>query len=868
MVDAFTVKRRFFIPEVVQTSTMDCGPAALKALFGGFDRYLSYGRLREACQTDVDGTSIDTLESIAQQLGMSAAQSMVPADLLLLESSACLPAIVVVTLPDGVTHLVVVWRIHGPWVQIMDPANGRLWLRRRDVLKSLYIHEQPVPAAAFREWTASNVFTAGIEHRMRALGLDAQIWTDPVHQDAALRLGGELRVRGRLRAGADARRFLDLCADHPDEIPSEYWVARPVDHDPEHVMLRGAVLLSAGTVSEVPDDTLPASLLRARTEPPPRPWEPVWIALRESGWRLPAATAVALCTVAVGTVVEALLFRGLFDIGRHLQSNTQRLAAVAALLSFLAAMWALDWSAAAGALRVGRQIETRLRVRFLEKIPRLSDRYFQSRLISDMAFRAHSLQLLRQLPEVAGHCLYLLVSIIVTGAAIVCVYPGSVWLTGLAVIAACVVPCLLVPIMAERDMRHRELSASLGSLYLDSFLGLRAIQAHGAERAMRAVQAGQLERWAAAGLSQQALFVRIDTVQMAATLACVVALIFRESMTAQTPAGLLLLIYWAMSILLLGRDVAAVARNIPAMRNTLLRFLELVESPDEAASESSVPSAGGVKIDIEDASIVVAGRTVLDQVTLHVQPGEHIGIVGVSGAGKSSLVGCIMGWNPPSGGRICIDGSPLDGSRLQSLRRETAWIDPQVHLFRSTLHENLRYGNGSEGTERFGATLETADLGRILESAPEGLQTPVGEGGGLLSGGEGQRIRIARALGRSGVRLAILDEPTRGLGRKERRRMLSSLRAHFRSCTLLCVIHDVSDTRQFDRVLVIERGRILEDGAPRILEANPRSRYRALLEEERAMQPDRWTDAAWRRMELRAGKLWEGGVVERTEEAR
>src|SRR5438034_7375089 len=96
--------RRFFVPEVVQTSAMDCGPAALKALFGGFGLYLSYGRLREACQTDVDGTSIDTLETVAQQLGMDAAQMLTPADLLLLPQSGCLPAIVAVRLPAGGTH--------------------------------------------------------------------------------------------------------------------------------------------------------------------------------------------------------------------------------------------------------------------------------------------------------------------------------------------------------------------------------------------------------------------------------------------------------------------------------------------------------------------------------------------------------------------------------------------------------------------------------------------------------------------------------------------------------------------------------------------------------------------------------------------
>jgi ABC-type transport system involved in cytochrome bd biosynthesis fused ATPase/permease subunit len=304
------------------------------------------------------------------------------------------------------------------------------------------------------------------------------------------------------------------------------------------------------------------------------------------------------------------------------------------------------------------------------------------------------------------------------------------------------------------------------------------------------------------------------------------------------------------------------------MRNTLMRYLELIESPEESAGDPALaPRPGGVKIDIEEACVVVGGHTVLDRVTLHVRPGEHIGIVGASGAGKSSLVGCLMGWFQPSSGRICVDDAPLDSTRLARLRSEIAWIDPQVHLFRSTLYENLRFGNGSQSVGRLGTTLEAADLGRILERAPEGLQTPIGEGGTLVSGGEGQRIRIGRALGRVGVRLAILDEPVRGLGREERRRLLSSLNAQFNGATLLCVTHDVADTLDFDRVLVIERGRILEQGVPRVLQAQPRSRYRALLDEERAMRPDVVANVAWRRLRLRAGRIMEGGGVARAEEA-
>src|SRR5678816_4758879 len=110
--------RRFFAPEVIQTSAMDCGPAALKCLLEGFGVNVSYGRLREACQTSVDGTSIDTLETLAQSLGLDASQILVPVDHLLLPEAEALPALVVMRLPSGLTHFVVVWRVHRGWVQV------------------------------------------------------------------------------------------------------------------------------------------------------------------------------------------------------------------------------------------------------------------------------------------------------------------------------------------------------------------------------------------------------------------------------------------------------------------------------------------------------------------------------------------------------------------------------------------------------------------------------------------------------------------------------------------------------------------------------------------------------------------------------
>jgi ATP-binding cassette subfamily B protein len=596
----------------------------------------------------------------------------------------------------------------------------------------------------------------------------------------------------------------------------------------------------------------------------------------DCGWLLPTVAALAICAAAFGTVLEALLFRGLIDLGRHLQSTAERLIAIGSLLLFLATLLALDWPAALGLCRLGRELEFALRARLLLTVPRPGDGDLQARSISDLALRAHWLELLRQLPETAGHCLHLVSSVLVTGTAIVWVYPGSGLLVLTMTIAACGVPSLFLLWMGERDLRFREMSAALGAFFLDALLGCRAIRAHCAERTMGAAQGLQLRHWAAAGLHRQALFVRAEFLQMAITFACTVALVFRQTSAAHNPAGLLLLIYWSISIPVVGQELAAAARTLPAMRNTLLRFLELIHSTADAVAPMpiargiaastrgiSARASGsgartrGVKVEFDDVCVVLGGRTLLEHVTLRAAPGEHIGIVGVSGAGKSSLVGCLLGWHEPASGAVSVDDAPLDRARLERLRRETAWIAPQVHLFRTTLYENLRYGNGGAGAMSIQEAVDAAELSAILQCAPEGLQMPIGEGGSLVSGGEGQRIRSARALRRSGVRLIILDEPARGLGRDQRRRMLAQIRARFAHATLFCITHDVSDTLGLDRVLIVERGRIAEQGSPRLLARAPRSRYRCLLDEERAVARSLWGHAVWRRLRLCAGSLIE-----------
>jgi ATP-binding cassette subfamily B protein len=130
----------------------------------------------------------------------------------------------------------------------------------------------------------------------------------------------------------------------------------------------------------------------------------------------------------------------------------------------------------------------------------------------------------------------------------------------------------------------------------------------------------------------------------------------------------------------------------------------------------------------------------------------------------------------------------------------------------------------------------------------------LGEGGALLSGGEGQRVRLGRALLQTKVRLALMDEPFRGMDRQQRHQLLNDARQWWRESTLICVTHDVEETLSFQRVLVVENGQIIEDGIPSQLAASA-SRYRDLLNAEKRVRENSWQGKVWRRIRVQNGTV-------------
>ncbi|MDQ3624710.1 MAG: ATP-binding cassette domain-containing protein, partial [Verrucomicrobiota bacterium] len=627
---------------------------------------------------------------------------------LFLPEARALPAIVVVRQPNGSAHFVVAWRRHGRFVQLMDPASGRRWSSCRRFMREVYTHDFTLPAGYWREYAASEEFLGALHRRLTQLGLAAKAiarltevalmdssWRTFAALDAATRMVDAVVRYGGLPGSGAAERVVESFFDRaraepaaqPKIIPDRYWsvqAADPAAGGEEQVRIRGAVLVRVlgrratnEEVSGAEREPLSPELVAALAEKQSRPGAELLRLFRADGLLSPGFLIAALALAAVGVVCEAIVFRALFDLGRDLNLTGQRFAAIGALLLFLIALLLLELPIAAGLLRAGRRLEVRLRVAFLEKIPRLIDRYFQSRLTADMAERSHSVHTLRLLPELGGQFLRFGFELVLTTAGIIWLDPASAPLVLFAAAFSLGLPLFANPLLTERDLRIRTHTGALSRFYLDALLGLVAVRAHGAERALRSEHENLLVEWARASFNLQRTAIGLETVQSFVGFGLAAWLLFAHLGRAGDAGAVLLLVYWALNLPVLGQEIAVLARQYPEQRNRTLRLLEPLGAPErvevsDSASPCSDVKSSAVAIAIETVCVRAAGHTILEDVDFAIEAGNHVAIIGPSGAGKSSLAGLLLGWHRPASGRVLIDGLALDAQQLDQLRRETA----------------------------------------------------------------------------------------------------------------------------------------------------------------------------------------------------
>jgi ABC-type multidrug transport system fused ATPase/permease subunit len=234
--------------------------------------------------------------------------------------------------------------------------------------------------------------------------------------------------------------------------------------------------------------------------------------------------------------------------------------------------------------------------------------------------------------------------------------------------------------------------------------------------------------------------------------------------------------------------------------------------PSVKESPNALPMAAFSRsIDVRNVTFSYGDAPVLQDISFSLARGQRLGLAGESGSGKSSLINLLFRFYDPTSGRIEIDGVPITDLRIADLRFHLALVSQDILLFNATVAENIAFGKIGATRDEVIAAAREAYAHDFIEALPQGYDTPLGERGQRLSGGQRQRIAIARAFVRNAP-ILVLDEATASLDSQAEAEVQGAIDHLAENRTVICVAHRLSTLRGMDRILVLEKGRIVEQG--------------------------------------------------------
>lgn len=538
-------------------------------------------------------------------------------------------------------------------------------------------------------------------------------------------------------------------------------------------------------------------------------------------WRIFVATVVAMILVAATETGFAALMKPMLD-GNFIERDptTIRLVPIALILLFLFRGLA-GFASRYGMALIGRRVICQLRNELFHKFLHLPTRYYDrntaGRLLSRLTFDVE------QIAEASTNAVTILVRDTFTLLFLLAyMFWISAWLTLLFLVIG---PVLVVLIRyVSRRFRHisRRIQDSMGELtqFSDEAIhGQRLIKAFNAER-------WQETRFHDVNERNRKLHLRLAAVAGASTpvvqfiaaclLALVVYLTTLESVASEISVGSFVSFIAAIMLLMqpmkrLTNVNASVQRGVAAARSI---FGVLDEDNEGEGGGMPLTQARGA-IEFRGVSFAYDPHkgNVLDKLSLIIEPGQTVALVGRSGSGKSTLAQLLVRFHDPDSGSVLLDGHDLREYQLADLRGQIGMVGQEVTLFNDSVRNNIAFGSLANASEQeIIAAAEAAHAMEFIRELPRGLDTRIGDRGALLSGGQRQRLAIARTLLKDAPVL-ILDEATSALDSESERLVQDALERLMHNRTSLIIAHRLSTVERADRILVLERGAIVESGS-------------------------------------------------------
>ena len=423
---------------------------------------------------------------------------------------------------------------------------------------------------------------------------------------------------------------------------------------------------------------------------------------------------------------------------------------------------------------------------------------------------------------------------------------GTVNLTMALVLAGVALAmALIIYGLARRGTKvHRayaEAAARVDGELVDVIGNMHVVRAFGATLREHKRLGAELDQEMRARTKSLLYLEKLRLLHAAMTAAITAGLLFWGVMMWRAGTGtagdLVLITSMGFTILHGTRDLAVALVDLTQNIARLEEAVTAVGAPHaltDAAGARALASAGG-RVEFASVRFAYPGREpILNGLDLTIEVGQRVGLVGASGAGKSTVIALLQRFYDVDAGAIRIDGQDLREITQASLRAGIAIVPQDISLFHRSVRENIRYARPEATEEQVLAAAEAARCRDFIEALPQGFDTVVGDRGTKLSGGQRQRLAIARALLKDAP-ILLLDEATSALDSESEQAIQAALDVLMRGRTVIAIAHRLSTLKRFDRIVVMDSGRVVDDGPPALLAERP-GPYRELLRRQGVLE--------------------------------